>query len=142
MLDVHDRNPAKDFSPRDILKAQTKTNLARIDSKELPALLLAIEGYHGNHITRFALKLMALTFVRTSELIGARWAEFDFEAKRWDIPASRMKMKTPHIVALSNQTVEALQALHVLTGNRELLFPSERGNGQTMSNSISTSLVQ
>jgi integrase len=128
------RNPAKDFSPSDILQAQTKTNLARIDAKELPKLLRAIEAYHGNHITRFAIKLMALTFVRTTELIGAKWAEFDLEARRWDIPAERMKMKTPHIVALSTQAIEALETLHVLTGNRELLFPSERGDGKTMSN--------
>jgi integrase len=128
------RNPAKDFSPSDILQAQTKTNLARVDAKELPKLLRAIEAYHGNHITRFAIKLMALTFVRTTELIGAKWAEFDLEAGRWDIPAERMKMKTPHIVALSSQAIEVLQTLHVLTGTREVLFPSERGNGKTMSN--------
>jgi integrase len=48
-----------------------------------------------------ALQLMALTFVRTSELIGARWSEFDLQALRWDTPAERMKMKTPHIVPLS-----------------------------------------
>jgi integrase len=128
------RNPTKDFSPSDILQAQTKTNLARIDAKELPNLLRAIEAYHGNHITRFAIKLMALTFVRTTELIGAKWTEFDLEAGRWDIPAERMKMKTPHIVALSSQAIEVLQTLHVLTGNRLLLFSSERGNGKSMSN--------
>jgi integrase len=51
--------------------------------------------------TRLALKLMALTFVRTSELIGEQWSEFDIEAARWNIPAERMKMRTPHIVPLS-----------------------------------------
>ena len=45
-----------------------------------PNLLRSIEVYQGTHVTRLALKLMALTFVRTSELIGARWAEFDLEA--------------------------------------------------------------
>ena len=62
-------------------------------------------------MTRLAIKFMALTFVRTSELIGARWEEFDFEAKRWSIPAARMKMKTPHIVPLSRQTIEVLELL-------------------------------
>lgn len=41
---------------------------------------------------------MAFTFVRTRELIGARWEEVDFDARRLSIPAARMKMKTPHIV--------------------------------------------
>jgi integrase len=63
------RNPARDFRPSDILKAARKVNYARIDTKELPHLLKQIEVYPGTHVTRFAIKLMALTFVRTSELI-------------------------------------------------------------------------
>ena len=74
------RNPASEIRPSDILKTVRKTNYARIDSKELPELLKKIEVYQGTHVTRLAMKLMALTFVRTSELIGARWGEFDFEA--------------------------------------------------------------
>ncbi len=61
--------------------------------KELPGLPRAIEVYEGRQLTRLAMKLMALTFVRTSELIGARWEEFDVEARRWSVPATRMKMK-------------------------------------------------
>lgn len=80
------------------------------------------------------MKLMALTFVRTSELIGARWAEFDLEARRWDIPASRMKMKTPHIVPLSTQAVNVLQTLQLVSGRGSLLFPGERDHEKSMSN--------
>ena len=80
-------NPAAEIRPSDILKPTTKTNMARIDAKELPALLRAIELYDGRPLTRQAIKLMALSFVRTSELIGARWDEFDFDARRWCIPA-------------------------------------------------------
>ena len=57
-------------------------------------------------VTRLALKLMALTFVRTGELIAADWSEIDFEEKRWNIPAERMKMRTAHIVPLSDQAIE------------------------------------
>jgi hypothetical protein len=63
------RNPAAEIKPRDVLKPSQKENYARVDAKELPALLRAVEVYQGTHITRFALKLMALTFVRTGELI-------------------------------------------------------------------------
>jgi integrase len=76
------RNPASEIKPRDILKPSPKKNYARIDAKDLPGLLRAIEVYQGTPITRLAIKLMAMTFVRTSELIGARWSEFDLEAKR------------------------------------------------------------
>ena len=128
------RNPAADIKPGDVLGTRKKENYARLDAKELPELLRKIEAYQGTPTTRLAIKLMALTFVRTSELIGARWAEFDLDAKRWDIPAQRMKMKTPHVVPLSTQAVEVLRTLQLLTGGRELLFPGERDHAKPMSN--------
>jgi integrase len=128
------RNPAAEIKPNDILKTSQKVNYARVDAKELPALLRSIEVYRGTHVTRLAMKLLALTFVRTSELIGARWSEYDLEAARWDIPAERMKMRTLHIVPLSRQSVEILRTLHDLTGTSDLLFPGDRNSKKCMSN--------
>jgi integrase len=128
------RNPAADIKPGDILQARRKTNYARVSGKELPELLRHIEAYQGAPVTRLALKLMALTFVRTSELIGARWSEFDLEAGRWDIPADRMKMKTPHIVPLSSQAVNILKSLQLVSGHGPLVFPGERDHQKPMSN--------
>jgi integrase len=128
------RKPAADIKPSDVLASRQKKNLARIDGKELPQLLRHIEAYHGAAVTRLAMKLMALTFVRTSELIGAHWAEFDLKAARWDIPAERMKMKTPHIVPLSSQAVNILKTLHLVSGHGALVFPGERDHEKPMSN--------
>lgn len=128
------RNPAADIRPGDVLATRRKENYARIDAKELPALLRKIEMYQGSPTTRAAIKLMTMTFVRTSELIGARWDEFDLDNARWDIPAERMKMKTPHIVPLSSQAVSLLRSLHTLTGHSALLFPGERDHQKPMSN--------
>jgi len=128
------RNPAAEIRPGDILKPTRKVNYARIEAKELPNLLKAIETYRGKHTTRFALKLMALTFVRTTELIEAKWEEFDFENCRWNIPAERMKMRTPHIVPLARQTLEVLELLRHLTGEGRWLFPGERSEERPMSN--------
>lgn len=128
------RNPATDIKPSDVLASRQKQNLARIDGKELPGLLRHIEAYQGAAITRLAMKLMAMTFVRTTELIGARWAEFDLDAARWDIPAERMKMKTPHIVPLSAQAVNLLKTLQLITGHSVMLFPGERDHEKSMSN--------
>jgi integrase len=128
------RNPAAEVRPSDILKPTTKTNMARVDAKELPALLRAIEVYEGRQLTRLAMKLMALTFVRTSELIGARWEEFDIEARRWSIPAARMKMKSPHIVPLSLQAIDVLQLLDEISDDDELVFPGEQDSKKPMSN--------
>ena len=131
---IAQRNPASDIKPSDVLPSRKAGNYARIDAKELPELLRRIEGYAGAAVTRLAMKLMTLTFVRTSELIGAQWTEFDLEAGRWDIPASRMKMKTPHIVPLSTQAVSVLQTLQLVSGRSKLLFPGERGHQKPMSN--------
>ena len=129
-----ERNPAADVKPSDALKPHKKTNYARLDAKEMPDLLRKIEAYQGTPQTRLAMKLLALTFVRTGELIAARWDEFNLEAARWDIPAARMKMKTPHIVPLSPQAVEVLQILQTTANGRELLFPGERDHHKPMSN--------
>jgi integrase len=128
------RNPAADIKPSDILKSRQKVNHARVDAKELPALLRAIEVYQGKHVTRLAMKLMAMTFIRTAELIGGRWDEIDWEAKRWNIPKERMKMKTPHIVPLSTQAIEVLELLRTITGGGALLFPGDRDPRRPMSN--------
>jgi integrase len=128
------RNPASEIRPSDVLKANRKVNYARVDARELPSLLRAIEVYQGTHVTRLAMKLLALTFVRTSELIGARWAEFDLDSSRWNIPAERMKMRTPHIVPLAKQASEVLDTLRTLTGESDWLFPGDRNAKKPMSN--------
>ena len=136
------RNPAADIKPSDVLPSRQKQNMARIDGKELPELMRRIDAYQGTPITRMAMKLMAMTFVRTTELIGARWDEFDLEDMRWDIPASRMKMKTPHIVPMSTQAVSILKTLHLVTGHSPLLFPGERDHEKSMSNNTILKALQ
>ncbi|WP_140636631.1 tyrosine-type recombinase/integrase [Methylibium rhizosphaerae] len=129
-----ERNPAADVKPGDALRPAKTKNYARLELKDVPELLRRIETYDGSVYTRLAIKLMALTFVRTSELIGARWEEFDFAAGQWRIPAERMKMDTPHIVPLSRQAVAVLRELEKVRLGRALLFPGERDHAKPMSN--------
>lgn len=63
-----ERNPAADVKPGDALKPRRKEHCARVDAKDLPALLRAMEAYDGSPCTRFALQLIGLTFLRTSAL--------------------------------------------------------------------------
>lgn len=129
-----DRNPIAELKPSDALQPRKKENYARLDIDEFPGLLRKIEAYQGSSYTRLAMKLMALTFVRTSELINAQWSEFDLEAAEWRIPAGRMKMKTPHIVPLAPQALDVLEALKTISGSRPHLFPGERDHDKSMSN--------
>ncbi|MEO8064747.1 MAG: integrase arm-type DNA-binding domain-containing protein [Pseudomonadota bacterium] len=128
------RNPVADMRPADILTPRRRRHYPRVDAKELPALLLAIDGYVGGEHTRLALKLMSLTFVRTAELIGARWQEFDLKSLRWDIPAERMKMKTPHVVALSMQAKSVIEELMAISFDRDFVFPNDVNPDKPMSN--------
>src|SRR6185437_14105251 len=132
--DVVTHNPVAGIKPGDVLKPHKRRNYPRIDQKELPTLLRAIDAYVGSEHTRLALQLMALTFVRTSELIGARWSEFDMKAARWAIPAERMKMKTPHLVPLSKQALSVLARLREISFGRELVFPGDVQSHKPMSN--------
>lgn len=128
------RNPASDIKPSDIIKPRQKENYARVDIKELPALLRDIDNSEARPVTRIAIKLMALTFVRTSELIEAKWCEFDLDAKEWRIPAERMKMKSPHIVPLAKQAIDLLNTLRPITGNTDYLFHNQNDYSKPMSN--------
>ena len=132
--DIASRNPAADFKPRDILAEARTENRARVDARELPELLAKMEDYNGDAITRLAMKLMAYTFVRTSEEIEAPWTEFDLDEARWTIPAERMKMNTPHIVPLSRQAVDVLKALKLLTGRGKFVFPGALDKNKPISN--------
>lgn len=103
------------------------------DPKAIGALLRAIDGYQGSLITKSALRLAPLLFVRPGELRKAEWTEFNLDGAEWRIPAKRMKMREQHIVPLSSQAVAILRELHALTGARRYVFPGARTNGRPMS---------
>lgn len=103
------------------------------DPEGVAALLRAIDGYRGSNVTRYALQLAPLVFVRPGELRKAEWSEIDLEAGEWRIPAERMKMKTKHIVPLSSQAVAILRALQPLTGKGQYVFPGARSRERCMS---------
>lgn len=111
---------------------------AAITPEELPGLLRAIDGYEalGDRLTRLALRLLALTFVRTGELIGAQWEEFDLDSAVWIIPAERMKMKTEHVVPLARQTVEILQEERDIGGGSRYVFPGRNPDKPISNNTM------
>lgn len=120
---------------RGALTPHVKKHQAAVRPEEVPALLRAIDTYaeQGDKQTMHALQLLALTFVRTNELIGAEWSEFDQEAALWVIPAARMKMKSEHIVPLSAQALAILGQLQALAGRSRFVFPG-RNRDKPISN--------
>lgn len=132
--DLAENNPAAAFKPSDVLAPRRTQHRAHIAPSQLPGLLVAMDDYSGHAVWRSALKLMALTFVRSAELLQAPWSEFDLDNARWVITAQRMKMDKPHIVPLSCQAVAILRELKQLADEKTFVFPGM--NKQTENGTI------
>lgn len=124
-------NPAADL--RDILPTAKEKHHACIHPSELPELIAKIEAREDD-FTKYAMKLLMLTFVRTGELIGAKWEEIDWAREEWHIPKERMKMKRPHVVPLSTQALAILRELQKRTGEKSHIFFSAASKSKHISN--------
>jgi integrase len=104
-------------------------------------LLRAIDGYEGHGITGLAMQIAPHVFVRPGELRHADWSEIDLETGLWTIPAEKTKMRKPHHVPLSRQSIELFQQVHAITGPTGYVFPSIRASSRPMSeNTINAGL--
>ncbi len=135
-----DRDVSADL--RGALTPVQETHHASItEPKAIGELLRAIDGYQGSSVTKCALQLAPLVFVRPGELRGAEWSEIDLDAAEWRVAAPRMKMRVQHIVPLSTQAVEILRELKHVTGQRKYVFPSVRTVTRPMSeNTVNAAL--
>lgn len=149
--DYIDSNPAVDMAGAlTITKAR---HYPALPPHRFPEFLARLTAYRGRMMTRIAVELSLLTFVRSSELRFARWDEFDFDKACWRIPAKRkeiegvryshrgMKMKEEHIVPLSRQALSLLERLKQLSGDNERLFPGDHDPKKVMSeNTVNNAL--
>jgi integrase len=126
-----ERNPVPDL--RGAIQTPVIGHYAYLKENELPEYLEKLENCDLHHQTRLALTLLLLTFVRTTELRAAEWAEINLGKAEWCIPAARMKMKQTHIVPLSRQAVATLRELQKISGNRQYVFPNSHNPSTFMS---------
>ncbi|MDK9706383.1 MAG: tyrosine-type recombinase/integrase [Desulforhopalus sp.] len=127
-----ERDPS--FDLRGALPPTKPQSMATItDLDKVGQLLRAIDGYEGQLITKCALRLAPLVFVRPGELRHADWAEIDLAKSEWKIPAAKMKMRNTHIVPLSAQAVQILEEIKPLTSEGQYVFPSLRSGSRPMS---------
>jgi integrase len=133
------RNPAADVGVA--LKSTVKGHHPAItEPKRFAQMLRDIYDYSGSNITRAAIKMHALTFQRPSEIRNMEWVEVDLELGEWKVPAARMKVNLArkangfaHTVPLSTQAISILKDLQPLTCYGLKVFPSERGEGRSIS---------
>lgn len=138
-----DYNPAQEMAGA--VASSNRVHRPALELKRLPELLRRIDGYTGRPLTRLAVELTLLIFIRSSELRFARWSEIDFETAMWTIPAERevvegvkhsqrgSKMRTPHLVPLSHQALVILKQVHKLSGDRDFVFVGDHNPRKPMS---------
>ncbi|AVE39347.1 TPA: integrase arm-type DNA-binding domain-containing protein [Klebsiella oxytoca] len=138
-----DYNPAQEMAGA--VASSNRVHRPALELKRLPELLHRIDGYTGRPMTRLAVELTLLIFIRSSELRFARWSEIDFETAMWTIPAEReviegvkhsqrgSKMRTPHLVPLSRQALDILKQVHKFSGNRDFVFVGDHNPRKPMS---------
>jgi integrase len=109
-----------------------------IAPNELSKLMKDINTYDsiGDLQTKLALLMLAHTFVRTGELIKAKWHEFDFEKRSWKIPSNRMKMKRDHLVPLTCEVINILKYLKELENNSEYVFAGRNPQSHISNNTL------
>ena len=96
--------------------------MKHVDIHELPALLQAIEGYHGHDQTRLGMKFLAYSFCRTIELRMMKWAHIDFANRLWRVDIDNLKIARKHVVPLSDQMLKVLEEMKAITGQYEYVF--------------------
>lgn len=111
------------------LKTGKTEHFRTLDLKDLPGFLRALERNEARLFerTRRAIKLSLLTFCRPGEIRQAKWSDIDLKEAQWSIPAEVMKSRRDHIVPLSKQAMEILEAQKKETGriNTDYVFPSQ-----------------
>jgi integrase len=136
-----ERDPSGDL--RGAIPPAPGKHMATItDPKEIAGLLRSIDDYRGGIVTRCALQLAPLVFVRPGELRHAEWSEFNLETAEWRIPAEKMKTRAVHIVPLSRQALDILREIHPLTGHGRYVFPSPRTDSRPMSSNAILSALR
>ena len=127
-----ERDPSADLRGA-LTSVRGKHHAAIVEPAQIAQLLRALHAYCGQPATETALKLAPLLFVRPGELRAAEWAEFDFQAAEWRIPAARMKMRIAHVVPLARQAIVLLKDLQPVTGRSRYVFPCLRSRERPMS---------
>ncbi|MBX7527753.1 tyrosine-type recombinase/integrase [Qipengyuania vesicularis] len=110
-----------------------KHHAAIIEPRLLGEFLRAIDGFTGGPIVKLAMQLSPHVFLRPGELRQGRWEEIDWDEKYWTIPADRTKLRRPHAVPLSHQSLEYLRELEQHSGGFGLMFIGQRSHLRPMS---------
>lgn len=135
-----DANPASGIG--NAFERPKKQHMPTIRPEELPKLMRTISMSNLSIPTRCLLEWQLLTLIRPAEASATAWAEIDIENKQWCIPAERMKSKRDHIVPLSEQALELLEIMRLISGNRQYVFPSRNDPRKAMNSQTANAALK
>lgn len=124
------------YALRSSITVRPTTHKKPLRPHEIPTFFKRLDDFPGYFPTKAGIQLLWWTLARPTEVIAARWDEFDLENEIWTIPAERMKMRQPHSLPLPDQAVETLAALHKITGRFEYILPNRSSPKKHAAHSI------
>ncbi|RXJ73513.1 integrase [Veronia nyctiphanis] len=128
-LGVVNTNPALAFSTKDAGGVER----ARDRALSIDELKFVFDVFR-QHQTSFSREnylaccLFLSLGIRKSELLGAKWNEFDLENKLWSLPADRTKTSVGIDIPLTQQVIEMLEELRLRARDSQYLFPARRSS--------------
>lgn len=96
-----------------------------LSEEELRSFVTNIDSICRTKRRKHVLMVLLLTMQRRGELAKAEWTEFDFDNRRWKIPASHSKNKREHAVPLSRWAIAELKALELLANGSRFVLPGK-----------------
>jgi integrase len=108
-------------------KVRAVVHHAALPWRWIGAFMAELQQQDG--IAALAIQFVILTASRTSEVINARWSEFDMQSGVWTVPATRMKAGREHRVPLSTYAKTVLSAVAPISHtakNDGFVFPGIR----------------
>jgi integrase len=129
-----EQNPAAAIRKALRMKKRVRRHHAAMAAGDVPAFVRTLRTSERLGVSiALAFEFLILTAARTSEVLGATWAEIDEKRRTWTISAQRMKAREPHTVHLADRALAILREARKLryvdpvTGVHrptDVLFPS------------------
>ena len=127
LREMRDSNPVDDALRAALSTKRQAKHHDALPCAEIAPALAKSDARPGWPFMALALRFVALTATRSGEVRGARWDEFDLDARIWHVPAVRMKAAKAFDVPLSLPALAVLRRAKELADGSGLVFPSTLG---------------
>ena len=123
-----DANPVRQIPRGQLPATPAQKHFRALPYTQVSDALDTLDKSDASLTNKLAIRLLALTAVRSRSVRLAVWDQFDLDDAVWEIPETLMKSRKRFLVPLSRQALDVLRMAKALNTDSELVFPNERGN--------------